>query len=265
LRATNAGSRVGTAGWPACWLAAALARWRTASGLRTGMPRPWRAKALRSDGQVVPQLGRGGIHAAELFGQGEGALGVLGAVGEEPAGLPAQRVAIVPAPYSVEQYTIMAWKRVRAGAGDNLCPEGAPQHDGAWGRVAWCPHPSTSTRGRPVGQLGANAHSRVLEAGRVPDCCLGLRLDSAVRGRHRPGRPLTVVRVANSGPRSGPTRSPPCSSPSAAWAATAPARPAAPAWACRSSARWPPPTVARPEARALPGGGLEGTVGLPAG
>jgi hypothetical protein len=30
-----------------------------------------------------------------------------------------------------------------------------------------------------VGQLGANAHGEVLEAGRVPDCYLGLRLDPA--------------------------------------------------------------------------------------
>jgi hypothetical protein len=28
--------------------------WRTTSGLRAGMPRPWRVKALRNDGQVVP-------------------------------------------------------------------------------------------------------------------------------------------------------------------------------------------------------------------
>jgi hypothetical protein len=28
-----------------------------------------------------------------------------------------------------------------------------------------------------VGQLGANAHGEVLEAGRVPDCYLALRLD----------------------------------------------------------------------------------------
>ena len=54
MRATNTGSRVGVAGWPVRWRAAAMARWRTASGLRAGMPRPWRAKALRSDGQVVP-------------------------------------------------------------------------------------------------------------------------------------------------------------------------------------------------------------------
>jgi hypothetical protein len=30
-----------------------------------------------------------------------------------------------------------------------------------------------------VGQLGANAHGEVLEAGRVPDCYLGLLLDPA--------------------------------------------------------------------------------------
>jgi hypothetical protein len=54
LRATNTGSRGGEAGWPLRWRAAATARWRTASGLRVGMPRPWRVKALRSDGQVVP-------------------------------------------------------------------------------------------------------------------------------------------------------------------------------------------------------------------
>jgi hypothetical protein len=29
-----------------------------------------------------------------------------------------------------------------------------------------------------VGQLGANAHGEVLEAGRVPDCYLGLSLDA---------------------------------------------------------------------------------------
>jgi hypothetical protein len=38
----------------------------------------------------------GGVDAAQPFGQREGALG-LAPVGEEPAGLPAQRVAIVPA------------------------------------------------------------------------------------------------------------------------------------------------------------------------
>jgi hypothetical protein len=46
--------QVGVAGWPLRWRAAATARWRMASGLGVGMPRPWRPKALRSDGQVVP-------------------------------------------------------------------------------------------------------------------------------------------------------------------------------------------------------------------
>jgi hypothetical protein len=41
------------------------------------------------------QLGRGGVDATELLGEVEGALG-FGPVGEESAGLPAQRVAIVP-------------------------------------------------------------------------------------------------------------------------------------------------------------------------
>ena len=54
LSATNAGSRDGVVGWPARWWAAVMARWRTASGLEAGMPRPWRVKALGSDGQVVP-------------------------------------------------------------------------------------------------------------------------------------------------------------------------------------------------------------------
>ena len=88
MRATNTGSRVGVAGWPVRWRAAAMARWRTASGLRAGMPRPWRVKALRSDGQVVPSSVGGGVDAAELLGERVGAFG-LGAVGEEAAGLPA--------------------------------------------------------------------------------------------------------------------------------------------------------------------------------
>jgi hypothetical protein len=61
LRATNTGSRVGVAGWLLRWWAAAMARCRTASGLRVGMPRPWRPKALRSDGQVVPNSAAAGL------------------------------------------------------------------------------------------------------------------------------------------------------------------------------------------------------------
>jgi hypothetical protein len=45
----------GRGGRPARRLAVAIARWRTASGLRAGMPRPWRVKALRSDSQIVPR------------------------------------------------------------------------------------------------------------------------------------------------------------------------------------------------------------------
>jgi hypothetical protein len=44
------------------------------------MPRSWRPKALRSDGQVVPQLGRSGIDAAELLGEPEGAFGLAAVV-----------------------------------------------------------------------------------------------------------------------------------------------------------------------------------------
>jgi hypothetical protein len=50
----NTGSSGGVAGWPLRWRAAATARWRTALELGVGMPSPWRVKALRSDGQVVP-------------------------------------------------------------------------------------------------------------------------------------------------------------------------------------------------------------------
>jgi hypothetical protein len=53
------------AGRPLRWRAASMARCRTASGLRAGMPSPWRVKALRSDGQVVPQLGGGRVDAAQ--------------------------------------------------------------------------------------------------------------------------------------------------------------------------------------------------------
>jgi hypothetical protein len=43
------------------------------------------------------QLGRSRVDAAQPLGQGKGALR-LGPVGQELAGLPAQRVAVVPAP-----------------------------------------------------------------------------------------------------------------------------------------------------------------------
>ena len=50
----NTGSKLGVAGWPVRWRAAAMARCQMASGLGVSMPSPWRVKALRSDGQVVP-------------------------------------------------------------------------------------------------------------------------------------------------------------------------------------------------------------------
>jgi hypothetical protein len=43
-------------GWLVRWRAAPIVRRRTSSGLRAGMPRLWRVKALRSDGQVVPNV-----------------------------------------------------------------------------------------------------------------------------------------------------------------------------------------------------------------
>jgi hypothetical protein len=59
---------------PAALAGGRVARCRTASGLRAGLPRPCRVKALRSDGQVVPAR-RGRMQPAELFGQGEGTVG----------------------------------------------------------------------------------------------------------------------------------------------------------------------------------------------
>jgi hypothetical protein len=45
-----------------------------------------------------------------------------------------------------------------------------------------------------MGQLGANAHGEVLEAGRVPDCYLGLRLDPP--GQTEPTGVLVVAPAA---------------------------------------------------------------------
>jgi hypothetical protein len=53
------------------------------------MPRPWRVKALRSDGQVVPSSAAAALTPAQLLGQGVGAFG-LSPVGQQAAGLPAQ-------------------------------------------------------------------------------------------------------------------------------------------------------------------------------
>jgi hypothetical protein len=94
----------------------------------------WHAEAMALEGlaQRRPggaQLGRGGVDAAELFGQRKGAFS-FGPVGEKAAGLPAQRVAMVPAPLlrsalsyervlleaNVEQYAAAARMRLRLAA-----------------------------------------------------------------------------------------------------------------------------------------------------
>jgi hypothetical protein len=71
--------------------------WR---GLRAGMPRPWRVKALRSDGQVIPVRGgvvRGGVDATRLLGQRVGPISAW-CGREEAAGLPAHSWLSNPSP-----------------------------------------------------------------------------------------------------------------------------------------------------------------------
>jgi hypothetical protein len=87
LRATNAGARGGAAGGPARWLAVVMARWRTASGLRAGMPSPWRPNTLRSDGQVVPNSWAA---ALTLPSRSASWNARSASAGKEAAGLPAQ-------------------------------------------------------------------------------------------------------------------------------------------------------------------------------
>jgi hypothetical protein len=86
LSATNTGSRVACSAGRCAGGRAATARWRTASGVASGHAQPWRVKALRSDGWCSAL--RGGVDAAELLGELEGAFG-FGPVGEEAAVLPA--------------------------------------------------------------------------------------------------------------------------------------------------------------------------------
>jgi hypothetical protein len=106
------------------------------------------------------------------------------------AGLPAQRVVILPEPLlrsalgservlleaDVEQYA------TTTGCGWQAEAEGALPGRRRVGRVVWCSTHPTSTGSRPVGQLGVNAHGEVLEAGRVRGCYLGLLLDPAGDG-----------------------------------------------------------------------------------
>jgi hypothetical protein len=64
-----------------------MARWRTASGLRAGMPSPWRPNTLRSDGQVVPNSWAA---ALTLPSRSASWNARSASAGKEAAGLPAQ-------------------------------------------------------------------------------------------------------------------------------------------------------------------------------
>jgi hypothetical protein len=117
---------LGAAGPPLRWRAAAI----------DPLPnRFWiagrHAQAVADEGFVQrrpggAQLGRSRVDTAQPLGQGKRALG-LGPVDQEPAGLPAQRIAIVPAPLlcsalsyervlsvaNVEQYATTVRMRLR--------------------------------------------------------------------------------------------------------------------------------------------------------
>jgi hypothetical protein len=75
-------------GWPLRWRAAAMARWRTASGLRGGHAQAVAGEGLAQRRPGGAQFLSGSVDAAQLLGQRVGALG-FGPVGEEAAGLPA--------------------------------------------------------------------------------------------------------------------------------------------------------------------------------
>jgi hypothetical protein len=83
----NTGSMAATGGCGWRLWTAWMARCRMASGLRAGIPSPWRVKACAVTAKWCP-AGRGGVDAAHPLGRGEGAFG-LGAVDHEAAGLPA--------------------------------------------------------------------------------------------------------------------------------------------------------------------------------
>jgi Transposase domain (DUF772) len=73
----------------------ALAGLLVAFGVAGGHAEPVAAERLAQRRPGGPQLGRGGVDAAEPLGKLEGAFG-FAAVGQEAAGLPAQRVTIMP-------------------------------------------------------------------------------------------------------------------------------------------------------------------------
>jgi hypothetical protein len=100
------------------------------------------------------QLSGGGVDAAELFGQGKGAFG-FGPVGEEPAWLPAQRVAVVPAPLLGSHSAMSRCRRSRRRAvRRHRADPAAAGSPSLWvrspravvgGPGSLVPHPSTSS------------------------------------------------------------------------------------------------------------------------
>jgi hypothetical protein len=128
------------------WLAGALAGGGDGALAHRFGVAGWHAKLMPLEGFTQRRPGRvqllgGGVDAAELFGERECPLG-LGAVGEEAAGLPAQRVVTVPAALlrsarsyervlseaDVELYAATA----RWGCGRQPGAWRAPQRGGAW-------------------------------------------------------------------------------------------------------------------------------------
>jgi hypothetical protein len=100
LSATNTGSRSGVTGRPL--------RWRTALGVARRHPKAVAGERLPQRRPGSPKLLRCGVDAAQPFGQGEGAFGLV-AVGQEPAGLPAHPT--VTRAWVVRQHWLSSWTR----------------------------------------------------------------------------------------------------------------------------------------------------------
>jgi hypothetical protein len=148
----------------------------TASGLRAGIPSPWRWKALRSDGQVVPSSAAAALtlpsRSANWKARTASPRSARKRLGCQPRGWRRPRSAFGSERLlsEVDRRTVRHHRADAASAGSrNL--EGAPSR-AARGPGAWCP--IYQHQERASGQLGANAHGQVLEAGQVPGCHLGL-------------------------------------------------------------------------------------------
>jgi hypothetical protein len=98
------------AGWPLRWRAAAMARWRTASGLRAGIPSLWRVNALRSDGQVVPNSAAAALTPTELLGHLEGPFGFAAVGQERPGGAVGRRQTRPVASYPGHPLEESSWR-----------------------------------------------------------------------------------------------------------------------------------------------------------